>query len=91
MKTPCPDCEKVKENVSALFDGELSAEDAGRLTRRIRKCADEGCGECLSLLEDLKRMNRVMKSPEMCCKPPGETLDSLKKRVLKALKNHHEK
>lgn len=89
MKKPCPECEKIRENVSALFDGELAKGEAEALAKRIHKCAEEGCGECLRLLNDLKKMDRALKSSAAECRPPDEIVDDLKKRVRELLKSAH--
>ena len=91
MKKPCPECERIKENVSALFDGELAKGEAEALAKRIHKCAEEGCGECLSLLNDLKKMDCALKCRDNDCCPPAEIVEDLKKRVKKVLKSTHGK
>ena len=91
MKKPCPECERIKENVSALFDGELAKGEAEALAKRIHKCAEEGCGECLSLLNDLKKMDCALKCADKDCRPPDEVVENLKKRVKKLLKSTHGK
>jgi len=89
VKKPCPECEKIRESVSALFDGELAKAKAEALAKRIHKCAEEGCGECLRLLNDLKKMDRALKSFTADCSPPDVIVDDLRKRVRKILKSSH--
>ena len=83
----CPDCEEVKENVSALFDGELSPDEAEAVVKRIKKCAEGGCGECMQLYDDLKKMGHVIKSPENNTCPPEDIIANLRSRVMIILKN----
>ena len=90
MKKRCPECNKVMENVSALFDGELGKAEAKGLVKRIYECAEEGCNRCLSLFKDLQKMESVLaeckRSP---CKPPAKVVADLKRRLRRVLKGTH--
>ena len=90
MKKRCPECRKVMENVSALFDGELGKTEAKVLVKRIYKCAEGGCNRCLLLLEDLRKLEPALaeckRSP---CKPPAKVLADLKRRMRSVLKGTH--
>lgn len=90
MKKKDPEvCRKVKENVSALLDGELSEDDSKALIARIEKCAGEGCRDCLDLLEDLRSIECICKVPDKECDPPKEIVDDLKERLLRMMRGHH--
>jgi hypothetical protein len=90
MKKKDPEvCRKVKENVSALLDGELAEDEKKALITRIEKCAEEGCRECLDLLEDIRSIDCICKSPDAECNPPAEVIENLRERLLRTMREDH--
>ncbi|MBN1809855.1 MAG: hypothetical protein JW909_12380 [Planctomycetes bacterium] len=89
MKKPGPGCDAVKEKVSMFLDGELCREEAGKLLERIRNCAEEGCRECVELMEDLKKLREACRCPEAGCFVPPEVRENLKARLMRIMSGGH--
>lgn len=83
------ECRRVKESLSALLDGELDDEQAGKVLARIEKCAGSGCTECVELLEDLRKIDCICRDPGAKCNPPAEILHDLRSRLLRMVRGEH--
>lgn len=62
------ECSYIEEKLSAYMDGELAAEDAGRVERHLAEC-----GHCSALLADLKRTKELVGGLEEVEPPPWLT------------------
>lgn len=87
MKQNVEECRWIQESISALLDGELPGNEAVAILGRIKRCASEGCGECVRLLDDLKALRHCRQSMEAAdCHASPEVLADLRGRLRRFLR-----